>query len=137
MNKIPVLLMILTVYCKTVFSQMDSIRASILLNNDSIQYDILMKTPDARTMKTDPIIHRYVIVKMSKQVRQFFIRENVNFWMPYLTDDRSDWAANLILYCIYKKDAEQLEYLYTDRRKWLRVKPSDINYWREYLSKKK
>ena len=53
-----------------------------------------------------------------------------------LRNQTTDWATNLLLYAVYKRDAKSLD---TEERRdeWLKCgKKTDIKYWRKFLSRK-
>jgi len=57
-------------------------------------------------------------------------------WMFLLSDKTTDWAANLVLYHLFKKEAFDFAYSnIKDRTAWLIKKKyqDDILYWKEYL----
>jgi len=55
-------------------------------------------------------------------------------WMRLLNNKSSSWKANLILYCIYELDAEQLEGLTEEQWTSTELKSKDLIYWQETLS---
>lgn len=54
------------------------------------------------------------------------------FLLRKLSDTTTDWAANLILYSKYHKDAIPL--MHSDRETWIRIhKEEDVAYWKQKL----
>ena len=134
MNKIITVIIIFFFSVSRLFSQQDSLEAG-LFNNDSIHYDITFLTPTASSYKKDPIIKRYVTLEITKETKAHLLKKDSVFWISHLSNDQTDWATNLVLYFLYKKDATILFYLFSDRKKWVKYKNTDIDYWKKFLSK--
>jgi hypothetical protein len=55
-------------------------------------------------------------------------------WISLLNDPEKDWAANLVLYQIYERDATVFKII-KGRNEWIGVlRQSDISYWKSFLS---
>ena len=55
-------------------------------------------------------------------------------WMNFLNDNRFDWAANLLLYDMYERDAFLFFGGIKNKERWrLSQKEADIQYWSQYL----
>jgi len=70
---------------------------------------------------------------MSKQHREYLVTRDTAFWLKHLCDENSDWASNLILYYLFDKDASKF-IIYDRRKKWLKIKKEDVEYWKKFLS---
>ena len=131
MKKLTRFTFLLFFVCNSAFSQVDSLRAKIF-NNDSIRFELRFYTVSATTQKKHPVSSHRIIVEMSTRLRQVLFEKDSLFWVTHLSDSTSDWATNLILYDLYKKDAMQFVY-FKDRERWLSIKNEEINYWKETL----
>jgi len=114
------------------YSQVDSLE-TMLLCNDSIHYDIALVTT-FNPRDPNQLNGRFVDIRMKKTVRKLLLSKDSAFWISHLENARSDWATNLILYCLYYRDAAELAYIYTDRAKWIKRKPDEIEYWKKFLA---
>ncbi|MES2777610.1 MAG: hypothetical protein V4722_25750 [Bacteroidota bacterium] len=58
-------------------------------------------------------------------------------WLQWLKSDSTDWAANLILYDLYQRDADIYYGVIKNKKDWLLVgKESEIDYWNRFLESK-
>lgn len=56
-----------------------------------------------------------------------------NKWLQLLENENSDWAANLILYNLYERDAARYTVVHT-REAWMyKRKADEIEYWKAHL----
>lgn len=115
------------------FSQTDSL-ISTLLNNDSIRYEVIRKAEQINPSSIGKVSISYIKIELSKDFKKYLLKQKTDFWLWYLSNEKSDWAANLVLYSLYKRDAALLAYVYTDRNKWLKIKDKDIGYWKDFLN---
>lgn len=74
-----------------------------------------------------------VVIKFSKNLKEEVSKWKYSDVLKFLSDDKTDWATNLILYYIYQKDAFML--LNSKRAKWaINLKAVDMEYWRKFLA---
>ena len=76
-----------------------------------------------------------VLVKSRDSVLECFKKNNKREILKLLKDPKTDWATNLLLYCLYKRDAIEYNVVITDRKKWLLLneKRNEIKYWTKHL----
>src|SRR5450432_514346 len=118
MTKNATLILLLQILCVGAISQVNSLESRII-NNDSIRFKFSLVTPSVTTLKTEPVAKCYVYVIMPAEFKKVLAKKNLSFWLPYLEDNRSDWAANMILYFLNKRDRAPLVYIYKTREMWL------------------
>ena len=57
----------------------------------------------------------------------------INDWMVLLESKNTDWAANLYLYSLFKRDATQFEVVKT-KEEWRNCcKEKDLEFWKKNL----
>lgn len=101
------------------------------VNNDSIRHSIILLTCDT-CVPISNIGYR-VLVQMSKENMKAVKLLSKERWIALLEDKRSDWAANLILYYIYNKDAWLLSRR-DSRDLWVKyLKEEDVKFWDQQL----
>ena len=100
------------------------------IRNDSIKYDVVFSDGIFQTPKDYIYPTNLTVIK-----KQSLDSINYNQWLILLADTNTDWAANLLLYYMYQKDAF-LFVINTDRKKWLHDKKDDDEYWKENLPNK-
>ena len=55
-------------------------------------------------------------------------------WIELLLNNKTDWAANLILYDLYERNAVVFNTVIKSRKDWVTVsKDTDVSYWEEFL----
>ncbi len=104
------------------------------VNNETIHYYILYYS--AREIEIDSFSSsRYNIwVDVPRRFENGKDTLNAKEIIKYLYDDETDWAANLLLYQIYKKDAWLIYSLVKSRDIWVECcKNEDIKYWEDLL----
>jgi len=116
-----------------VYAQLDSLENKVF-NNDSIQYKIVFTSPYPGSK--DQVVHWRVKLKLSQAVIGSLLNKDSCFWIKHLRNERSDWATNLVLYSIYKQEANHLDHVYPNRQAWLRIKQPEIDWWSKFLSSK-
>jgi len=114
------------------YSQSDSL-SRMLFFNDSMKYHLIFVSPGVLSKGKDKISRYIVRVNMPKEYKKYLLSQDSTFWIPKLSDEQSDWATSLFLYCIYDQDASMLV-AYDTRQKWVRIKMQQIDYWRKVLS---
>jgi len=103
------------------------------LRNDGIKYEIAIVS---RSILHNRPSMNYIIIDMPKKTKKFFLRQNFEYWKAKLTDTTSDWAANLVLYFIYERDAMNIKHLKNDINLWRSTKENQISFWKEFLRSK-
>lgn len=108
-------------------------KAFDFIQNDSIKYSVVLMT----CQKCVPVrsVGCRIVVDLSQT--QIGIVKKIDYatWMMLLNDDKTDWAANLILYYLYDRDAILFS-LGKKRDAWCVVqKHDDIQYWMRTIKK--
>lgn len=120
MKSITVLFYLLAISCQ-LYSQKS--RAYQILDNKQFiytWYQTSMQINDSGL-----VLARYVVVpKIRKGLIKKISRLKKAEWMELIKDSTTDWAANLYLYALYKKDASQLIDI-----------PDPVQYWRSCCKK--
>lgn len=107
-----------------------------ILNNDSIKFSLY---------NVSLIMHPNWVIEPSKlcvkvalddDTRKELIKFKYNQWMELLANPRTDWAANIVLYDLFKIDAT--EYIVIkNRADWIRtIKKRDTAFWKLNLKKR-
>lgn len=109
---------------------------STYLKNDSIKYEIVFKTRSILSQKHDKKIGYYIDLDIPKPIKQKLIKKDSIFWINKLSDETSDWAANLVLYYIFDREAVLIKAVENDRTKWMKIRTNEIEYWRKFLSRR-
>ncbi|NNV55077.1 hypothetical protein [Limnovirga soli] len=111
------------------YSQLNGIYKYI--NNDSIQYKVLLTYREDSLGDFLPSIYTVSVkIKDSSMLNTIKSLSNSD-WLKLLTNEKSDWAANLLLYNLYNKDATRFTVIRT-RDNWIsRRKNEDVEYWRK------
>ena len=74
-----------------------------------------------------------VIISLSAKEDSIIKRISKRQWLSMLNDKKTDFAANLLLYQLYERDAVVFFYI-KDAPDWrLSFKDDDLNYWRHTL----
>ncbi|MGZ3923981.1 MAG: hypothetical protein ACXVBJ_09440 [Flavisolibacter sp.] len=107
------------------------------LTNDSIKYNIVISNNRLLKKQTYTGPRYFVLIEMPKKLKKYFLSKDTEFWMKSLTDTTSDWAANLILYYIYEKDALIMTFIGRGLIKWSAIRTEEIEAWREFLTRRK
>lgn len=104
------------------------------INNNKIKYSIVLTSCDTCIPITN--IGYRVKVQLTKKEEIFVRKISSSTWDTLLNNINSDWAANLILYHIYDKDALLLS-RNNNKELWTKyLKNDDISFWRQKLQKK-
>lgn len=110
------------------------------LHNEDIVFHIGISS-NPLTVKDDKIYsggwnYRVTVENITEIEKEKFKKIPFEMWLQLLEDENTDWAANLILYDIYERDAALLARR-DDKNRWREyMKYEDIDYWKEILSKK-
>ena len=102
------------------------------IKNDKLHYNILLVACDTCV----PIINKgyRVRVKLTDKQKSIVKKIKKEMWRHLLSDKKTDFAANLILYDIYDKDAILLFGLGNNIRDWRKnLKRDDTSFWLKKL----
>ena len=104
------------------------------LSNDSVRLKILRVSPnfiDNGKVSTPKNLIKVTITSVDSKGLKKMKRSD---WIKALNDPQTDWAANLLLYDMYRKDATT--FIVTKKREeWvISNKESDIEYWKKSSS---
>jgi hypothetical protein len=104
------------------------------IDNSYIRFEILrqsLQMIDTNTIIPSKYFIRVDLTNKQRRLLKYFSKED---WIKLLKDSKSDWAANLILYDITKKDALLFNTVLKTRNDWkTSAKEKDINYWKQHL----
>jgi len=101
------------------------------INNSTIKYDIVLAACD--TCAPIRNIGFRVILQLHKNQYKAIQNINAKEWLRLLNQKSTDFAANIILYSIYDKDATVITAFATPE-KWRRaLKDDDLKYWQSVL----
>jgi len=110
--------------------------SSAHLNNDSIKFEIYRTS--SKFVGTGKIIPSKTIIKVviTDTMRKEIKKWRYSDWIKLLSATQTDWAANLMLYDIYEKDATVFKVIKT-RDDWEgSYKKKDIDFWKKRLKNK-
>jgi len=103
------------------------------ISNEKLQHSIVLMSCDTCV----PIrnIGYRVIVQLSKKEEEAIKKITPNTWIELLNNNNSDWAANLILYSLYDKNAILLS-RNDDKESWDKyLKKEDLDFWNNKFKK--
>ncbi len=103
------------------------------LSNDSVKFKILRVSlnfiGNGKVTSPQNLI-KVAITSVDSKLLQKMKRSD---WIKALSDPQTDWAANLLLYDMYKKDATTF-IVTKNREEWIVSNmESDIEYWKKKL----
>ena len=101
------------------------------INNRTIKYNILLVACDTCA----PIHDIGYRVRISLSAKEDSIIKHISKrqWLSMLTDKKTDFAANLLLYQLYEREAIMFLQI-KDASDWrLAMKDDDLYYWRRTL----
>ena len=105
------------------------------ITNNKIKYEIVLVACDTCV----PIRNIGYRINLVMTARQKAIIEKINdeTWLKLLENPSKDFAANIILYSLYKKDAI-IFFEYKDVYDWKRArKQKDARYWKKLFMRQK
>jgi len=106
------------------------------IDNNKIKYSIYQIIRNDDTCMPYSVIGFNIVVDFSHNERDIVEKLNRECWIKLLNNRNTDWAANLILYDLHKKDAFALMNKGT-RKLWLKyLKPRDLIYWKKRAADK-
>ena len=103
------------------------------LNNNSVRFQVYRASLNIidENKVTDPKL--LITVTKSASDTKTISGVSREDWLAALSNPKYDWAANLLLYELYKKDATVFEVVKT-RKQWLNgYKDVDIEFWKKEL----
>lgn len=109
----------------------ETLKTISFINNKRIKRNIGLRSCDSCA----PImtIGLRITVDISEKEEEIARQLSYNTWITLLNDPKKDWAANLVLYYIFNKDAVPLYHI-KNRRHWIKyVKNEDLRFWQEQL----
>jgi hypothetical protein len=101
------------------------------IRNSAIKYSLVFSSCDSCV----PIMTKGYRISTNITTEQLGIANKLTYsdWLNMLNSSKSDWAANLILYQIFDKDAVSF-FSFNNRSKWIKYfKGQDIEYWNQKL----
>jgi len=103
------------------------------LSNDSIKYDIVRVSPKFIGINKVTAPQTLVGVNIKEDELTLLKKVKRHDWLTALNDPKRDWAANLVLYALYKKDATIFT-VRKNREDWVgTAKSKDIDFWKKKL----
>ena len=103
------------------------------INNRTLKHQIVILACD--TCAPISNIGRRVRVTLSEKNELKVKQIAPETWIILLNNKKSDWAANLILYSLYNKDAFFLS-RYDERELWIKhIKEEDLDFWKKKFMK--
>jgi len=99
--------------------------------NDSVKYNVFLSASSMKNNNLTPLKSLIILSLDSSQILKYQKLEYQG-WVSLLESEHYDWSTNLVLYCIFEKDA----YLLTNKTRdiWIKHKrEKDLSFWKEYL----
>ncbi len=129
MNSKAVILLIMTLSVKSLFAQ----ELSSWIDNNTFKYKIVRVSLQLKT-EEKAVPSKYLIkAELPENARNDLKKLTKKEWLALLSNDKSDWAANLFLYDLFERDA----FLFNttkNREQWcLSLKQKDIDFWKKKL----
>lgn len=101
------------------------------INNRTIKYNILLVACDTCAPIHD--IGYRVIISLSAKEDSIIKHISKGQWLSMLNDKKTDFAANLLLYRLYEREAIVLLH-YNNAPEWRQaMKENDLHYWQQTL----
>lgn len=126
-------LFFLAILCNSYRSTSQNTGLCLLVKNENLRFTIWNISPVFND--SEIIVEPNIVVHVSipDSIKRRFKNISVNEWINLLENIESDWAANLILYEIYEKNALVFEFV-KKREDWVRMyRKEDIEYWKQKL----
>jgi hypothetical protein len=108
---------------------------SFNFDNDSVKYQIIIKTKDLNSTENKNGVY-FVKMNLNKTLKDSLKCKRFDFWMVKFNNENQDWAATLVLYYLYRRDAPSIVLVERNREKWLTIKDNEIREWRNFFSEK-
>lgn len=107
------------------------------INNDSIKYDVLSTAPTLVSKNRIRNTRYFIVSNLNPENSKIIKNYPYDKWMAFLKNESSDWAANLILYELYNKDAVSFFTMIKNRHEWVILqKQKDLLFWKTFLKRK-
>ncbi|MHC0446365.1 hypothetical protein ACWA1F_13225 [Flavobacterium sp. 3-218] len=110
-------------------------RNDINFINNKIDYSVKRVSCKGDDGLPHTIIGKKIIIDLSEKQLDILNRLTCEQWMTLLTDEKTDWGANVILYYLSGKSV--LPYFDEKRKrpnKWVRIfKMQDVDMWKEKI----
>jgi hypothetical protein len=106
----------------------------MFINNKSLKHSIVIMSCDTCV----PVSNNgyRIIVDLTNDEKSKIKKIDCEGWISLLENKKSDWAANLILYDIFDRDAHLLSRR-NSRKLWVKFsKEEDIDFWKKKLCTK-
>lgn len=117
-----------------IFVTANTYSQSFKIQNSKFKYDILKTS--TQSLKGDTVVPAKYLIDVNiplKEKKRFKLLSKVK-WIKLLSNPKTDWAANLILYDLYSKDAIEFAFVILNREKWILLqKEEDLAYWSSIL----
>jgi hypothetical protein len=104
------------------------------IQNDSIQYTLAYV--GSQLLDNNQLIpSKWIIVVGIRSKQEKIVKAmKRDEWIRLLSDSNTDWAANLILYALYRKDAVLYNSVIKSRKDWVNLdRDKDVTYWKKIL----
>ena len=75
------------------------------------------------------------MVVMEKKLRDSLLQKNFDFWKREFDNPISDWAANLLLYYLYNREASAIIAIEKNKSLWMTAKKNEVSYWERFLAR--
>jgi Leucine-rich repeat (LRR) protein len=109
----------------------DMERLSGVINNETIDYQLVMKSCDT-CVPISNVGYR-IVVNLPEEKVEKIRKITPAEWLQLLNNEQTDWAANLVLYYLHDKDALILS-RHIDCADWKKtLKKEDIDYWNKKM----
>lgn len=126
---------IVIMICISLFGNAQDTVCNLEINNDEISFSLQRFGIDftrETTVKAEILIETNI---KSEKMWERFKLIKVEEWLCLLTNQATDWAANLILYQLHERDALLFKKI-KKREDWVKgMKERDIAYWKIFLLK--
>lgn len=109
-------------------------KISAVLNNESLNYTIVRTMPQLLDSNKIELSKTIIVIQLKKADKRKIAKLNADDWIKLLVNDSTDWAANLYLYWVYKKDASFFQIIKTKEEWKSCCKEEDLIFWRKQLS---
>jgi hypothetical protein len=106
------------------------------LNNKSFEYTLLRTMSKLLDSTNIELSKTVVITQLSDSIKKKLAKIKGQDWIKLLLNESTDWAANLYLYELYKRDGSYFQII-KSKKDWRKCcKEDDIDYWEKEFSKK-
>ena len=113
-------------------SEIDNLKNINFISNNKVKYTIGLISCDS----CFPVMSIGYRISTNLTENQIKLASMLTFndWLLLLNNKKSDWAANLVLYQIFDKDAIPLYHI-GNRARWLKyLKKEDLAFWKQTFS---